>query len=67
MALGADLGLVVRTVQVQHRLVHQPLFAGLVPDELGAELIDHVQHALTDALPSIASPSRSSHRFEGPG
>ena len=53
--VGADLGLVVRTVEVQHRLVHQPLLACLIADEFRPELVDHTQYGLADALPSVAS------------
>jgi hypothetical protein len=53
--VGADLGLVVRAIEVQHCLVHQSLFACLVPDELRPELVDHAQYSLANALSSVAS------------
>src|SRR5829696_1256995 len=64
----ADLGLVVGSVEVKHRLINQPLFAGLVPDELGPELVDDPKYGLADALPPVASLTVTElDRFEGAG
>ena len=51
--VGADLALVVGAVEVEHRLVHQPLLAGLVAHQLRTELVDHPQHGLADALAAV--------------
>ena len=51
--VGAQLGLVLGRVQVQHRLIHQPLFTGVEADQLGPELVDHPEHGLGHTLAPV--------------
>ena len=53
--VGAELGLVVGAVQVEHRGVHQPLLAGVETEQRRADVVQHGQHGLLHALAAVAS------------
>ena len=53
--VGAERGLVRGGVQVEHRLVDQPLLGGVVADELRADLLDDGEDGLLDALAAVAA------------
>ena len=65
----ADLGLVVGAVQVEHRLVDQPLLAGVVAQQLRAELVEHAEDGLGHALAAVAAlvPVTQLDGLEGAG
>src|SRR6478752_6601690 len=66
--VGADLALVRRAVQVEHRLVDEPLLAGVVSDDLRTELVDHAEHGLLDTLAAVSLRAVAElHRLECPG
>ena len=67
--VGADLGLVVGAVQVEHRLVDQPLLAGVVAQQLRAELVEHAEDGLGHALAAVAGlvPVTQLDGLEGAG
>src|SRR5919112_278368 len=50
----AELALVVRAVEVEHRLVDQPLLGRLEPDQRRAEVVEHRRDGLLDALAAVA-------------
>ena len=53
--VGADLGLVVGAVQVDHRLVDQPLLGGVQPQQRRAQVVEHREHSLLDTLAAVAA------------
>ena len=67
--VGADLGLVVGAVQVEHRLVDQPLLAGVVAQQLRAELVEHAEDGLGHALAAVTAlvPVTQLDGLEGAG
>ena len=52
--VGAERALVLGGVQVEHRLVDQPLLGGVVADELRADLLDDGEDGLLDTLALVA-------------
>ncbi len=67
--VGAERGLVGGGVQVEHRLVDQPLLGGVVADELRADLLDHGEDGLLDALAEVTAlvPVTEFERLERSG
>jgi hypothetical protein len=52
--VGAELGLVGRAVEVEHRLVDEALVVGVEPDDRPGDGVDHAGHGLLDALAEVA-------------
>ena len=66
--VGAEPGLVRRAVEVDQPLVDQPLLAGLVADELGADDVEDAVDGLGHALAAVALAAVAQlHRLEGAG
>ena len=66
--VGAEPGLVRRAVEVDQPLVDQPLLAGLVADELGADDVEDAVDGLGHALAAVALTAVAQlHRLEGAG
>ena len=52
--VGAQPRLVRRAVEVDQRLVDQPLVVGAQPDDRGRDLVEHGLHRFLDALTAVA-------------
>ncbi len=76
--VGAQPRLVRRAVEVEQRLVDQPLVVGAQPDDRGRDLVEHGLDRLLDALAAVAGAAvaqfdrlvlagRGARRHRGPG
>ncbi len=54
MALAPEAGLVGCAVEIQQRLVDEPLVVGAQPDDGGRDLVEDGLHGLGDALTAVA-------------